>query len=472
MTRRLLVAIAAVTGTLLLAPSADAATKSPVWKCRASATYASVNGENRVEPIVANGNINTADGADPDRAQCVSSETGAGNTATQLGIGTDFVGAVTGSAVTRIEPELGRAIDQRISADGRVEDLTLNLGAVDTVLGVGAANSTAGAFCVPGSTTPRFVGDSRVADVTLGGVPIPLDDLVSQLTDLLNPVLGAIVEIKVDERIQTADSLTIRALHVKILPDAGSAPLLDLVVGEAKVAADGPVCDPTKQGDEPIGPEIGQVCPPGSVLIVARNLCVISAGTNGSSLGEIVIGRPYQGPSGGTVLAIDVARKRFGRSPCLSGSGRPKFVIVGTNKRDLITGTNKADRILGRGGNDQISGGRGNDCLEGNNGSDNLSGSLGNDKIYGNKGRDHLNGGPGSDRLSSGANNDTINAAFGQDRVFAGSGRDFINIATAGKPAKASCGPGRDKIRINRNEIKRVRGCETVLVFEGRRKRK
>jgi len=60
-------------------------------------------------------------------------------------------------------------------------------------------------------------------------------------------------------------------------------------------------------------------------------------------------------------------------------------------------------------------------------------------------------------RLGSG--NDTISASFG------GSGADFISIATAGGPASADPGPGRDKIRLNRNETKKIRNCETVYVF-------
>lgn len=465
MYRRVLVVLVGAAVGLVVAPGvASAFTTVPLWQCRGSAAWTSVAGQNRVEPIVANGNINTANGVSPDRAQCVNSETGAGNTATQLGIQPEFLGAVTGKASTAIVPELGRAIDQRVVAEGRVEDLTLLLGAPGALLGVGAANSVAAATCVPGSTVPRFTGDSRVADVTLGGRPIPLDNLLTELTNLLNPILGAIVEIKVDERIQTADSLTVRALHVKVLRQGNPAPLVDLVVGEAKVGANGPVCDPTKQNDGSGGPT-GQVCPAGSTYIVDRNLCIIPAGTGGSSLGEIIVGRPFQGPSGGTVVPLDVARRRFGRTPCLSGGGRPLFAIVGTNRRDRITGTNVADRILGRGGNDQISGGRGNDCLEGNTGGDNMSGSLGNDKLYGSSGKDHLNGGPGSDRLSAGSGNDTINAAFGRDNAMGGSGRDFINIATAGPPARVNCGSGNDVARINNNERRRVRGCERVAVF-------
>ena len=466
MYRRILVVAIGAAVALVVAPGvASAFTTVPVWQCRGSAAWTSVLGQNRVEPLVANGNINTANGASPDRAQCVTSETGAGNTATQLGITPDFLGAVTGKASTAIVPELGRAIDQKIAAEGRVEDLTLLLGAGGPLLGVGAANSTAAATCVPGSTVPRFTGDSRVADITLGGTPIPLDNLLSALTNALNPVLGALVEVKVDERIQTANSLTIRALHVKVIRNGQPAPLVDLVVGEAKVGANGPVCDPSQQND---GSSVGQVCPPGSVLDVPRNLCVIPAGTGGSSLGEIIVGRPFQGPSGGTVIPIDVARRRFGRSPCLAFGGRPLFAIVGTNRADRITGTNIADRIIGLGGNDRLDGGRGNDCIEGRTGGDNISGALGNDRLFGSVGRDHLNGGPGTDYLSAGAGNDTINAAFGRDRALGGSGRDFINIATAGPAASASCGTGPDKVRINKNERRRIRGCETVYIFNDR----
>ncbi len=468
MYRRILVVFVGAAVALVVAPGvASAFTTVPVWQCRGSAAWTSVAGQNRVEPIVANGNINTANGASADRAQCVNSETGLGNTPTQLGISPDFLGAVTGQARTAIAPELGRALDQKPAAEGRVEDLTLLVGPNGPTLGVGVANSVATATCVADSTAPRFTGDSRVADVTIGGRLIALDRLAAELTDALNPILGAVVEVTVDERIETAGSLTIRALHVRVLRDGQPAPLVDLVVGEAKVAANGAVCDPAQQNDGSGNP-IGQVCPSGSTLDVPRNVCVIAAGTSGSSLGEIVVGRPFQGPSGGTVIPIDVARKRFGRSPCLGFSGAPKFAIIGTNRADRITGTNVADRIIGLGGNDKISGGRGNDCIEGRTGGDNLSGSLGNDRIYGSTGKDHLNGGPGTDYLSAGSGNDTINAAFGRDRAIGGSGRDFINIATAGPAASANCGPGPDKVRLNRNERRRVRGCEVVYVFNDR----
>jgi RTX calcium-binding nonapeptide repeat (4 copies) len=464
MSRKLLVALSAAFGSLVLVPSADAFTTIPVWQCRASPVYASVNAGNRVEPIVANGKINTANGASRDNAQCASADAGAGNTATQIGIPQDFIGARTAGAVTRITPELGRAIDQAVTADAKVENLTIQLPQGGSItVGVNAASSSVSGSCVKGSKTPKLTGTSQVLGLTLGGSPIDLDPLVKALDDLLQP-LNAVVDIIPNEELRTSDSLTRRALHLKVLTASGGTSLLDVVVAESKVAANGPVCDEKQQNDGS-GETVPPVCPKGSQLDAARNVCIIPAGTGGSTLGEIVVGKPFQGPSGGTVLPIDVARKRFGRSPCLSGSGAPKFAIVGTNKSDRITGTNIADRIIGLGGNDKLDGGRGNDCIEGRSGSDNMSGGLGRDRIYGSTGKDHLNGGPDSDYLSAGEGNDTINAAFGRDRTFGGSGRDFINIATAGPPASADCGPGPDVARINRNERGRVKHCERVAVF-------
>jgi len=465
MSRKLLVVLSAAIGTLVLVPSADAFTTLPVWQCRASPSYTSVNDGNRVEPFAANGNINTAKGANPDHAQCAPAETGAGNTATQIGIPQDLLGARTAGGVTAITPELGKAIDQKPTADAKVENITLQLPQGGTItLGVNAASSSAAGTCVSGSTTPRLEGTSQVAGLTLGGAPIDLDPLVKALDQLLQP-LNAVVDIIPNEQIRTPTSLTVRALHVKVLTASGGASLVDAVLAETKIAANGPVCDPAAQNDGS-GKNGGQVCPTGATLDPTGTLCIIPAGTGGSSLGTIVVGKPFQGPSGGTVLPLDVARKRFGASPCLNGNGAPKFAIVGTNKADRITGTNIADRIIGLGGNDKLDGGRGNDCIEGRSGGDNMAGGLGNDKIYGSSGNDHLNGGPGSDYMSGGTGNDTINAAFGRDTALGGAGRDFINIATAGPAARADCGSGKgDVARINNNERKRVKNCERVAVF-------
>jgi Ca2+-binding RTX toxin-like protein len=459
MTRKLLVALAAMTGALCVAPSAQALTSAPVWKCRASPTYASVSGQNRVEPIVANGNINTANGVSPDHAQCVNAETGAGNTATQIGIPQNVVGATTAQAKTEIVPEIGKAIEQKPTATAKVENLQVAIPAGSpSLLGVKAATSSATGTCVSGSTTPKLDGTSQVADLTVLGAPIGLDGLLGALATALQP-LGFLVDLKINEKVATGDSLTVRALHIKVLRGNTGVPVADVVVAESKVGYDPGVCDPDAQG-EPKSP-----CPAGAEYDADQNVCIIRASTTGSGLGDIIVGPPFSGPSGGKVVPIDVARRLYGRTPCLSGSGNPKFAIVGTNKADRITGTNVADRIIGLGGNDKIDGGRGNDCIEGRTGGDTMSGGLGNDRIYGSSGNDHLVGGSGKDYLSAGSGNDTVNAGFGGDRVIGGTGVDFINVATAGPAASVDCGGGRDKVRANRNETKRLKGCETIYIF-------
>ena len=209
-------------------------------------------------------------------------------------------------------------------------------------------------------------------------------------------------------------------------------------------------------------------CPKGSEYDVPSGLCVIRQDIRGVHF--ISVGRPSEGPSGGTVITLTAARKKY-RSACLSGPG-PKYAVIGTNKADRITGTNRPDRILTLGGKDRADGGRGDDCIDGGSGNDSLSGGLDKDRVYGMSGGDALNGGAGTDRLSGGTGNDTLNGAFGADVVLGGAGRDFINVATSGPAARVSCGAGRDKVRVNYNERKRTSGCETRYVFKDRAKTK
>ena len=451
-------AVATTLGFLLLVPSADAFTGTPVWKCRATAERLTTAGNPAIEAAVANGLPGRLDRPATENAQCATAESGAGNLSQALGIPGSTLGVSLASARTNITPELGKAIDQAVTAFGQVQGLTLG----DlTVAGLATAGATG--MCTAGNLTPQLTGASNGATVLDADLAPVLDGLSNLLTGLgLTPVLS----IQRDEQIRTADSLTQRALHIKILQGAGGPPLVDIILGEAKVGFDGPVCDPNAQGGP--GPDLGRVCPLGSVLDPASNplVCIIP-GSSGSTFGTIIVGRPFQGPSGGTVVPIDIARKRFGNNVCLRGNSAPKFAIIGTNGNDRITGTNKADRVLALGGKDSVSGGRGNDCIDGGTGNDSLSGSIGIDKIYGRKGNDHLNGASGSDLLDAGAGNDSINAGFGRDKVSGGSGRDFINVATAGPPATVNCGSGRDKVRFNFNERarNRTRNCEVRYQF-------
>lgn len=445
------------------AATAQAATTAPVWNCRASAAHVTISSNNRAEPIVANGNPNTAD-ASADHALCARGQSGAGNLLTPLAIPTTFMSASTAWAVTDITPEIGITADQKPSAFARIERVELPLNTPNVVLGVAAAEAEAKASCVDG--VPRLEGSSQLTGVTLGGQEVSLDELAEAIAEGLNG-LDPIVDVRVNEQVREGDSLTQRALRVRILSSAGAVPLVDVVIAEARVTGPADVCKRvsgiTGSGGQIVAANV-KPCPKGAVYEAANNLCVI---TKTSENERIVVGRPFEGPSGGTVVALSIARKRY-TSPCLHGGGS-LYAIVGTESRDKITGTNKTDRILARGGRDEVSGGRGDDCIDGGTGSDSLSGTLGRDRIYGRSGNDHLNGGPGNDYLSAGDGNDTINAAYGADLAIGGAGRDFINVATAGRRARVRCGSGRDKVRFNHDEHRRIsRDCEVRYLFRDR----
>ncbi len=458
-TRMVSLALAAIGLTLGAASTATAATTA-VWSCRGSAVELQIANNSRVAPIVS------------DRTPCSDGVVGLPNVGQALGIA-PLVTARTAFASTSAQLPTASPKDQVTGAAAGIEGLELKLFDGSLTIGVDAALSSVSARCQ--GATPVFNGTSNAAKLRINGQEIVLDGLLSSIVDpISNSPLGRVVSVKLNEQIKDAAGLTQRAAHVVVLAGAaGSAPLVDLVIAESKVSS-ASACDPNAtnnggnaagSGGDGSGEGLPRVCPSGSELDRGRGLCIIKAENSGGQ-GLIVIGVPFSGPSGGRVLSLANARKRF-NSVCLNGPG-PKFATIGTNGRDRITGTNRPDRILGLKGNDAIDGGRENDCIDGGTGGDNLAGGLGNDRVFGLSGKDALNGGPGTDRLSAGSGNDTVNAAFGQDSVFGGSGVDFINVATAGKPARVDCGASRDKVRINRNEQRRVKNCETVIVFRER----
>jgi Ca2+-binding RTX toxin-like protein len=452
---------------------AGADNSSPTWTCRASGIYAELSDALRVEPIAANGNTDIHE--DPNRAQCVDDD----GILPNLMIGDPasiFVQANELFAVTRLDctakppcesNDVGPAYQETAFANGgAVQPITAEVGG-DSGIIVTTSDARSATFAQCKNGVPTMSGDSTIVNVTIsiGGQEIPIEPISGEPNQVID--LSPLAKITFNERIEegtatSADqSLTYRALHVEVFPSPPSRPAINLVIGESRVDRHGDVCtvgSGTGGGNTSGGNP--KPCPPGATYEILQNLCVIH--DQGQT---IVIGRPYQGPSGGSVLALRIAKEKYPNSPCVKGQG-PKYVIVGTNKNDHITGTNKTDRILLFGGSDNSEGGRGNDCFDGGSGNDTLSGALGRDKIYGFSGNDHLIGGSNADYLSSGVGNDTINTGYGKDTVIAGAGRDYINAGTAGPPSKRiDCGAGPDKLRINRNEKKRYTGCEIVHVF-------
>lgn len=446
-------------GALAIAAPAGAAT-APVaqWSCSASAVRATVANQTPIEPIVAN------------RTPCADATVGLPKLTDALGLAPS-INARTAYALTTAKPSSTTApIKQSVGSASGVENLTLE-SAGNVVIGAEAIRSEASGYC-KANNTPAFNSYSQVVGLTINGQKIDVDQVLQPITDAIsNSPLSGLIEVRLNEKVQTANGLVIRGAHIKVLNAAGTAPLADIVIAESTITSS-EACNPNAIGNN--GTTVGsstntggvRVCPQGAVLDAANGVCIITAANSGGQ-GVVVIGPPYTGPSGGTVISLNVARKKY-HSICLTGPG-PKYAIVGTNHADRITGTNGPDRILLLGGNDHGDGGRGNDCQDGGTGGDTILGGLGNDRLYGQSGKDHVNGDSGKDYESAGSGNDTINAGFGQDTAKGGSGNDAINAATAGKPAFIDCGAGTDKLRINPNEMRHQRNCEIVHVFSGRK---
>jgi hypothetical protein len=227
--------LAAVLSSAALAGAAQA---QPSWQCSASAVSESLAGNPGANAVVAAGN------------PCVSNATGLDNLPSPVGIPTNAISARTSSATTIANPENEIAARQAVGAIGRVENLAVQLppGAGTTTLGVRAANAQVSGVCVAG--TPVLDGSSEATGLTIGGQEVPIEQAAQQLAQQLAP-LGDAVDLKVDEKVRTGTSLSINALHLKVLSAAGT-PVLEVIAGVANVAFNGNVCDPT--GQTPAGP--------------------------------------------------------------------------------------------------------------------------------------------------------------------------------------------------------------------------
>lgn len=381
------------------------------------------------------------------------------------------------TAYASVDPHGDRPVRSTPSAAAGVEGLSLV--AAGLPLTVDTARSSLSARCASGRAA--FAPTSQVASIRLGSATLVADGVVQPVTGGLTNALGGAVSVRLDEVVDLpGGGKAVRAAHVRVTD--GSRVLADVVVAESRIDLSGAACDPVA-GDQPTtgsnpggnaggGDSGSSGCPNGSVLDRGRDLCVIpvpgsrTAANPAGDLtgsGSVVVGAPGTAPSGGTVVGLAQARKRFPKSPCVRGSG-PAYVVVGTKRADRLTGTRRANRLLGLGGRDKLDGGGGRDCVDGGRSHDVVTGGQGSDRVYGGGARDLVNGDGGSDRLHGGSGNDVINAATGSDRVWAGAGRDRINVATAGSRARVRGGRGRDKVRCNRNELRRISGVERIIV--------
>ena len=418
--------VAIFMGVFGLAGTAQAA--GPQFACRASAARAVTFGTPplaTIEPVRANATA----------TPCVNDQSAETLAPTTIGpITADAVRAYT-TSIPGTTPAA--------TADAIVTAPRIALGGL--TIGIDALEAHASATCTSATTPPTLASSSKVVNLTINGNTIAIPGNSQPFVINASPL----VKISLNEKTNPMPGVVVqRAAHITA---AGN----DVVVAEAVAGSVlGNPC--AAAGTTPGGPN---PCPPGSTYDSARNVCEIVT----SSGRIIIIGLPFRGPSGGTVISLAEARRRFPHNPCVHGPGLP-YVVVGTNHADHITGTNGPDRIILLGGNDAAEGGRGDDCIDGGSGSDTLSGALGRDRMYGDSGKDHLAGGSQTDLLYGGSGNDSISAGFGADRAFGGSGNDHINANQTGPRKRVNCGSGRDKVRIFLSERSGVHGCERIFV--------
>ncbi|MFL5895346.1 MAG: calcium-binding protein [Thermoleophilaceae bacterium] len=475
--------------------------------CRASAGFVNLAGtqpqksSGHIEPVVANGDPVTGF----DRDFCANDDDGFPNMTLPPGGGSS--GSATANepfAKTTINPDF--TYKQTASGEGRVQQVILQ--GPPGSLEADAVVAKASLGCKNGVPT-LLSSEANVLNLKSNGTPQGPDNGQQQMIvdqpnfkvvkdeqfnfDIKDPKTNAVI----------GHEWVVRGLHVYMANDPEN--YAEFVIGETRVGYHGTateLCSPPPAR-----------CPEGANYDASRGVCVITVtqqqqapcpdgstrDTSGACI--VVVGPPSTQPgTGGNVVPLQNVAGLRKTSPCRNKRFGRQVGIVGTNRGDRITGSNRSDRIFVFGGNDRVSGGRGNDCIEGGLGSDQLDGSngtdwliggagndqlsggqrndyiyggQGNDKIIGGTGNDHLYGGPGRNKIDGGKGNDVmvggsdrdyITAGNGRDVVRGGKGNDTINAATAGPPAKVDCGPGVDTVRINNNEIHKIKHCERVFV--------
>ncbi len=440
-----------VLGVLALAGTASAALTQTPFGCRASVARATLGASTSatVEPYVAN----------KDETPCKTDSNGVGIAtipattpgATQPALLAGPAGAFTYNA---FDPTGATAPGAAAVASVQGVTIPTSSGIIHIV---GPVQASASYACVNNQLVAN--AQSNLAVISVNGVNQPIAP--GQATTI---PLGGKSYIAVNQKTVTANSLTEIVLRVHL---DGVA---DIVVGEAQV---------TQSKLNPCAGTAGQspvleICPQGSTLDVVKQRCIIKA-----CGGTIVVSRPFRGPSGGTVVALCVARKRY-HSPCLYGPG-PKYVLVATKQGGRVEGTLYSDRILAYGRFERIAGLGGNDCINGRavhqriydgNGKERIYASAytriaigsGNSLVVGGNGHDTITVANGSTRIYGHGGHNRIDAGLGRVRIFGGAGPN--RIFTPSARAIVNCGTGNNNTAFLRNgaiPYARAHGCTRIV---------
>ena len=467
---RIAAPLTGVAAALLMAGPASAA-PSNAFGCRASVEATRpIAGLPGAEPYVAN----------PAETPCATDSAGAGTTGSGAA-GSSAPGAAY--TVSDVSVPDGTAL---ASVNGGTSN-----GSGNSVVLSSPAQAQTSVACVNGSAV--LSGSSNVTGALINGQVVRPASPGAETTTQM----GGGSYTTINQQVQTPTSLTERAVFTHI------AGVGDYVLGEAQVTR--PAADPCPgsggsgsgsggtggggsgsgsggSGSGGSGPGGGSgldstlaPCPTGSTLVASQQLCEI---VQGGGEGNIVVSKPFAGPTGGTVVSLAAARAKM-KSACLTGKG-PKFVVMGTNKANRITAAKTAERIVAMGGNDIVVVKRGASCVDGGAGRDTISGGIGkvrlfgaagNDKLTAKNGAAYVNGGNGADRITvgngrdrvfGGAGTDTITVGTGKDHLFGGAGND--RLRAGGRTEYVNGGKGKDVAFVTAKAMKYAHrhGCEKV----------
>jgi hypothetical protein len=445
-TRRLTALLGAGICLLAFAGSAAAAGTTP-FGCRASTARVTLLNSLTTEPTIAN----------PSTTPCVTDTAGASTVSVPTTASAPVVAGPVGAFTYSVFSTSG-ATAPGATAVAAVDGVTIPSPNGNIVI-AGPIQATASYACVNDALVPQ--GTSTLNLISINGTNTPVAPGQPTTIDL-----GGGSFIAVNQKVETANSLTETVLEVKLNG------LADIVIGEAKVTQS--VSNPCA-GTSGVPPVL-EICPPGSTLNIQAQLCeiVLPGG------GVIIVSRPFQGPSGGTVFPTSVVAAKYPGFPCTTGPG-PKFALVATKRGGRVYGTPKSDRILALGAYERIAALGGNDCVNGNGGHQVIFDGNGNDKVYSaagfnrigvGNGNDYVNGrngslwltaGNGRDTVIGGKGNSRIDVGLGKDHVFGGPGKNRIWGGANG--AKISCGSGHNNtafVRTAARKYAKSHGCQHI----------
>jgi hypothetical protein len=452
--RRITALLGACLFMLVFVGSASAASGTP-FGCRASTLRVTLLGSITTEPTIAN----------PTTTPCKTDTAGASTvsvaTTGSAAVVAGPVGAFTYSVFSPSSTAPGA------TAVAAVQGVTIPTGSGGFISVVGPIQATASYSCVNGALQASASSTLDLIDVNGANMTVPAGQ-----PDTIQ--LGGGSYIAVNEEIKTANSITERALDINLQG------LAHIVVAEASVTQS--VSNPCAgTGNQP--PPVLELCPPGSTLNIAAQLCeIIVTNPNGTTT-TIVVSRPFQGPSGGTVYPTSEVAAKYPGYPCTTGPG-PLFALVATKQGGRVYGTPKSDRILALGAYERVAGLGGNDCINGNGGHQTIYDGNGKDRVYGGpdatrigvgNGNDYVNGRSGSDYITAGNGNDTVIGGKKNSRIAVGLGKDHVyggpgsnKVFAAANAAKVSCGSGRHNTAYLRTAARKYaskHGCERIILL-------